>query len=356
MRLKKLINLLKKQDALPYLVSDLVNIRYLTGYTGTYAYLVVGLEESYFISDSRYEEYARSILSKPVEFVLQKDDFFDSLGKVLKRIGAKKLHLEGNSTSLSAYREMTRRVRGVRLKPGGDEVSRIRMVKDDEELGLLRRAARITDACVDHVRQIIRPGISEWDIAVEIEHFYRTHGCHRSSFDSIVASGAGSSMPHYATSMGKKIRAGEALLIDMGCEYQGYNSDLTRTMFVRSVDPRLERIYRIVRKAQEEAIRSVKPGISASRLDSAARDIIADQGYGGNFGHGLGHGIGLDVHELPAIKMNAEMKLKKNMAITIEPGIYLPGIGGVRIEDMVVITARGCEVLTSAPKDIIVIG
>jgi Xaa-Pro aminopeptidase len=356
MRLKKLINLLKREGSLPYLVSDLVNIKYLTGYAGTYAYLVVGREESFFISDSRYEEYARSILSKPVEFVLQKSDFLDCLRGVLKRMGARTLHLEGSSTPLSAYRGMTRSMRGVRLKPGGDEVSRIRMVKDDEELLLLRQAARITDACVDHLREIVRPGISEWDVAVEIEHFYRTHGCRRSSFDSIVASGAGSSMPHYATSMSKKISAGEVLLIDMGCEYQGYNSDLTRTMFVRSVDPRLERVYRIVKKAQEEAIRSVKPGISVSRLDAAARDIIADEGYGDNFGPGLGHGIGLDVHEPPAIKKKAGMKLKKNMAITIEPGIYLPGIGGVRIEDMVVVTARGCEVLTSAPKDIVVIG
>src|SRR3990172_1339441 len=172
MRLKKFVNLLKKIGAFPYLVADLKNIRYLTGYTGTYAYLVVGREESYFISDSRYEEYARSILPETVAFVLQKNDFFDSLKAVLKRLGTKVLYLEASSTSLSVYRSMAKRLRGIRLKPGGEEVNRIRMIKDDEELALLRRAARITDACVEHLRGIIRPGVGEWDIAVEIEHFY----------------------------------------------------------------------------------------------------------------------------------------------------------------------------------------
>lgn len=355
MRLKKLIQALKKKGRLPYLICDLVNIRYLTGYSGTYAYLIVGQNISYFISDSRYEEYARSILPKPFEFILQKNEFLETMKIVLKRLGSKELYLEEHSTALSVFQNMKKNIKGVNFRPGGDEVNQIRMVKDDDEIAVLRQAAGITDACVEHLRRFIRPGIVEWDIAVEIEHFYRTHGCSKGSFDCIVASGAGSSMPHYVTSMEKKVRHGEILLIDMGCEYKGYNSDLTRTMFVNSINPALERIYLIVKKAQEEALRSVRPGISVGKLDAVARTIIAEAGYGDNFGHGLGHGIGLEVHELPAIK-KGDLKLKKNMAVTIEPGIYLPGIGGVRIEDMAVVTAEGCEVLTGSTKDIIVIG
>jgi len=265
------------------------------------------------------------------------------------------LYLEEHSTPLSVYQNIKKSIRNITFKPGGDEVNRIRMVKDEEEIALLRVAASITDACVEHLRNFIKPGIVEWDVAVEVEHFYRTHGCKKQSFECIIASGPGSSMPHYATSTEKKVRPGEVLLIDMGCDYKGYNSDLTRTMFVTSIDPALERVYLIVKQAQEEALRSVRPGISVEKLDAVARNIITEAGFGGNFGHGLGHGIGLEVHELPAIK-KGELKLKKNMAITIEPGIYLPGTGGVRIEDMAVVTASGCEVLTRSTKDIIVIG
>lgn len=355
MRLKKLIRILHSKGTLPYLVTDLVNIRYLTGFTGSYAGMVVDGGRSYFISDSRYEEYARSIMPKSVEFVLQKNDFLDSLKSVLKKNGSKELYLEEHATPFSVYRNMKRNLRGVKLLPGGDEVNSVRMVKDEDEIAILRQAAKVTDACVEHLKKIIRPGDGEWDIAVEIEHFYRKHGCRKTSFDSIIASGHGSSMPHYATSLEKKVRAGEVILIDMGCEYQGYNSDLTRTMFVSSIDPALERIYRIVQQAQEAAVQAVRPGITVGALDAAARDIITEAGYGDRFGHSLGHGIGMEVHELPAIKAG-DLKLKKNMAITIEPGIYLPGTGGVRIEDMVVVTGTGREILTKSSKDIIVIG
>jgi Xaa-Pro aminopeptidase len=355
MRLKRLVRSLKEKGTLPYLVTDLVNIRYLTGFAGSYANLVIGRDRSYFISDSRYEEYARSILPKSVEFVLQKNDFLDSLIEVLKRTGTRELFIEEHSTPLSVYRNMQRHIKKVKLTPGGDEVNMARMIKDDDEIGILRQAAKITDACVEHLRKIIRPGDGEWDISVEIEHFYRRHGCRKSSFDCIIASGSGSSMPHYETSMGKKVRAGDVILIDMGCEYLGYNSDLTRTMFVNSVDPALEQVYRIVMEAQAAAVQAVRPGITTGKLDAVARDIITSAGYGDRFGHSLGHGIGMEVHELPAIK-KGDLKLKRNMVLTIEPGIYIPGVGGVRIEDMVAVTAKGSEVLTRSSKDIIILG
>ncbi len=354
MRIKKLRNNLRKEGKFPYLVSDLNNIRYLTGYTGSFAYLVVDARKSFFITDSRYEEYARTLLTGDMELVLLKKDIFSTVKGIVKDLGMKKLYLEEHSLPLSNYLEMNRQLRGVRLLPGRDEVNIIRMIKDEGEIDILRKAAGITDRCVDHLKGVIKPGITEWDISIEIENFYKRNGCRRTSFNSIVASGRGSSMPHYETSFERKIEKGDIVLIDMGCEYMGYNSDLTRTMFVGSIDPLFEAIYAIVRRAQESAVAAVKPGITVGKLDSITRNIISHEGYGDNFGHSLGHGVGLEVHELPAVKQGP-LRLRKNMTITIEPGIYIPGKGGIRIEDMVLVTDRGHEVLTHSSKDIIIL-
>ncbi|PKL40674.1 MAG: hypothetical protein CVV44_03460 [Spirochaetae bacterium HGW-Spirochaetae-1] len=354
-RLSRAIHTLKKKARLPYLVTDICNIRYLTGFSGSYAWLLLNEGRSFFISDSRYEEYARSILPKSVAFTLQKGDIFSLLKGMIKDNGFQQVYLEEQALTLSTYLQMRKELRGTKIIPGENEINILRMEKDATELPILRKAAEITDRCFNHLLKFIKPGIYEWDIAVEIEHFYRQNGCRKTSFDSIVASGHGSSMPHYETSMKKKVRAGDVILIDMGCTYEGYNSDLTRTIFLNSIDAEIEKIYHIVREAQEQAIAAVRAGITTGKLDSAARDYIASRGYGENFGHSLGHGLGMEVHELPAIKKNGSLRLKKNMAITIEPGIYLPGLGGVRIEDMVLVTSRGHEVLTGSNKDIIVI-
>jgi Xaa-Pro aminopeptidase len=355
----KRINHLKRElntkKLFPYFISDLNNIRYLTGFTGTYGFMLVDRKETFFISDSRYSEYARSLVAGFAEFLLPGDDLNMTLKGLLKRLNSKNLFLEEHSLTLSVYNVMKKSLRGIKLEPGGSEVNSIRMVKDDGEINLIDKAAELTDKCFKYLTAAIRPGMTEWDIAVEIENFYRKNGCRSSSFDAIVASGTGSSMPHYETSMKKKIEKGDALLIDMGCIYQGYNSDLTRTIFINSVDKEIEKIYGIVQEAQESAIEAVRPGISTGKLDTIARDIITERGYGEMFGHSLGHGLGVEVHELPAVRKNGDIRLKKNMVITIEPGIYLPGIGGVRIEDMVIVTGRGCRVMTQSPKDIIVI-
>ena len=222
-------------------------------------------------------------------------------------------------------------------------------------MAMIRRAVDLADQCFSHILGLIKPGVVEWDLAVEIDYFYRRRGCSGTSFDSIVASGKGSSMPHYATSTTKRIESGDMILIDMGCVYEGYNSDLTRTVFLHKVDPRFREIYGIVLRAQEAAENAVRPGVTTGALDRKARDLIASEGYGGYFGHSLGHGVGLDVHELPAVKTGGEFKLKKNGVITVEPGIYLPGEGGVRIEDMVLVTSGGREILTKSDKSIIIL-
>lgn len=355
MRLGKLVRQLAKEGRLPYFISSLPNIDYLTGFKGSYAYLVVDEKKSYFISDSRYQEYAEKILPAGVEFRLQKDDFVQSIKTVLDDAGIRRLFLEEHALPLSTYHLLRDGLGRIKLERGGDAVNSLRVVKDEGEIGVLREAAAITDRCMAHLAGFIRPGVTEWDVSNEIESFYRTHGCRKTSFTSIVASGSGSSMPHYVTSLEKKIAAGDVVLVDMGCHYQGYNSDLTRTVFVGSIDDRMKRIYGVVREAQERAVSAVKPGITAGKLDSIARGIIGKQGFGGNFGHSLGHGVGLDVHELPAIRPKSAVRIKANSVITIEPGIYLPDVGGVRIEDMVLVTARGHEVLTKFTKDIVVV-
>lgn len=355
MRIRKLKQGLKRQNKFPYLIADLVNIRYLTGFRGSNGFLLVNGDRSYFISDSRYEEYARSILPRGVEFVLQKSAFTGALKEVMKRTGGRRMFVEEHAITLSQIQLFKKELRGIRILPGGDEVNLIRLVKEEGEIDVIRKAVTLADDCFRHLLKMIRPGMLEWDLAVEIEYFYRKHGCRRSSFDSIVAAGKGSSMPHYATSMTRRLRRGDILMIDMGCEYDGYNSDLTRTVFLHSVAADFEMIYGIVRRAQERALKALRPGITAGQVDKTARDVISGEGYDWAFGHSLGHGVGLEVHELPAVKPGSGLKLKKNMVITIEPGIYIPGRGGVRIEDMALVTGRGCEILTESPKDIIIL-
>ena len=355
MKIRKFRSKLLENDCFPYLVCDLFNIRYLTGFTGSSAYMLFDGERTYFISDSRYREYAESILPRGCEFILLEGNISFTLKMLLKRLGLKRLFLEEHSMTLSQFTEIRSSLRGVKIEWTEGIVNRLRMVKDSEEIEYLRKAAEIADMCYSHLLGMIKPGITEWDVAVEIEFFYRRNGCRKSSFDAIVASGSGSSMPHYETSMKKCIEHGDVLLIDMGCNYEGYNSDLTRTLFVGRVDPALETIYTIVREAQQMAVDAVCPGIDTGRLDGIARDHIARAGYGEYFGHSLGHGFGLEVHELPAVRSNGEEILRKNMTITIEPGIYVPGLGGVRIEDMVLVTARGNEILTRSSKELIVI-
>ena len=353
-RLKKLKSGLKKNGLLPYLITDLTNIRYLTGFSGSYARMIIDDKRSFFISDARYEEYAASLLPSSISFMLQKENPFRLISSLLKAEKRKALFLEEHALTLSEYQQLKMMCRGVKIISGGDEVNLLRMVKDKDEIRIIRDAAGIADRCVDHIKRFIKPGLTEWDVAVEIELFYRKNGCRKTSFDSIVAAGPGSSMPHYQTGMKRKIGKGDVLLIDMGCEYRGYNSDLTRTMFINSINPLFEKIYGIVLRAQLAACEAVKPGVTTGRLDGIARKIIGTEGYGEQFGHSLGHGIGMEVHELPAIKAGS-LKLKKSMVITIEPGIYVPGSGGVRIEDMVLVTASGGEILTNASKDITVI-
>ena len=355
MRLEQCIRQLREEGHLPYLISSLKNIKYLTGFAGSYGYLLLADDKTFFISDSRYEEYAQSILPSGVTFILQQKDIYTEIKKLCAASPVQKLFLEEHSVPLSSYFELARELSGIELLPGGDVVNRLRIVKDESEIELLRRAAQLTDECVTHLVNTIRLGITEWDIAVEIEYFYRTRGAAGTSFETIVASGAGSSMPHYKTSMTKKIEHGDAILIDMGCMLDGYNSDITRTFFMGEVPQGLDDVYSIVYQAQAAGVKAVCAGALCGDVDLAARSVIAAAGFGERFGHSTGHGVGLDVHEFPAVKKDGAAVLEPGSVITVEPGIYIPGEGGVRIEDMVLVARGGCEVLTHSSRELLVL-
>ncbi|MDY6969375.1 MAG: Xaa-Pro peptidase family protein [Spirochaetota bacterium] len=354
MRLQNLRENLKENNLFPYLTSNLTNIFYLTGFVGTYAHLIVDDGKTFFITDSRYQEYARSILPNNIDFILQKKNLAKALLIAQKKMGNKIFFVDQN-IPLSLYLLIKEELNNLDIKPGGDQINRIRAIKDEEELINIRKAVQIADNCFTKILEIIKPGICEWDISVEIEYYFHKNGCKRSAFDTVVASGKGSSMPHYETSMTKKIDNGDILLIDMGCEYNGYNSDMTRTVFLGNVKPEFKKIYRIVKDAQEKAISSAKQGITTGKLDRIARSQISKEGFGSAFGHSLGHGVGLEVHEIPTVRTADKYKLKKNVVITIEPGIYIPNSGGVRIEDMIIIKENDCELLTKSSKGIIIL-
>ncbi len=353
-RLEKLRKNLAKKDNFPYFVANIINVSYLTGFGGTYGNLIVDRDRIIFITDPRYEEYAAGALPDPVELFVQRKNLFLTIKDALKSIRKKTLYFEP-LISVAAFNSIKKEMKGIRLIAAEDEVSPVRAVKDAGEIEIIKKAVAIADNCFNHMLKFIRPGMLEWDISVEIENYYRKNGCRRSSFDTIAASGKGTSMPHYSTSMKKRVEHGDIMMIDMGCEYCGYNSDLTRTVFVGKITPEFRKIYNIVKKAQTAAIAAVRGGVSAGGLDRIARSIIEKEGYGKCFGHGLGHGIGLEVHEMPSLKIGSSYKIKKNTVFTIEPGIYIPESGGVRIEDVVLATESGCEVLTGSSKEIIII-
>ena len=279
---------------------------------------------------------------------------YQIINELVKNQGWKQIYVEDHFLTLDMFNALADTV-PAKVLAGGNPCRDLRVVKDNDELKLLRKAASVTDNCLEHLCGIIKPGLIEWDVAVEIEHYYRTHGATGSSFEPIVASGKNSSMPHHETSMTKKIASGDTLLIDMGCVYEGYNSDLTRTLFVGDISGTMRDIYGIVNNARQAAIDSAFAGATTGKLDMIARTIISDAGYGDRFGHSLGHGVGLDVHEHPRVKGEDDFVLPAGSVITIVPGIYIPGVGGVRIEDLVHLTENGPELLSKSPREIRII-
>jgi len=328
----------------PLLVSDPVNVRYLCGLDSSNAALVVEPERVRLFTDFRYAESARAV--EGVEFVETKRDLFQSLAEELTgRMGFE-------ATSVTYERHARLHAGGLDLVPTYGAVEELRAVKDDGELEALRRASEITSKAMEEFSKEDFIGRTERDLAWRMEQLQREIGGEAASFSTVVASGPNSAKPH-ATPGDREIQAGEIVLVDTGCIVDGYCSDCTRTFATGSLPDELHRAYEVCLEAQLEGLDAVRPGASGPGVDAAARDRIEAAGFGDAFGHGLGHGVGLLVHESPRLARESRDTLEERMVVTVEPGVYLTGLGGIRIEDLVVVRDGDPKVLTSFTKDLI---
>jgi Xaa-Pro aminopeptidase len=343
----------QKLDAM--LVTQAENRRYLSGFTGSAGYLFITATQAHLATDSRYWE---QVGQQAADFALAKIEAGKSnqlFADLVRAAGATRVGYEAGDLTVATYRELQKALRPdraraiARLVPTKGLVEGLRAIKDAAELALIEQAVALGDAAFAYGVRRMQPGMTEKQAAWEIERYLREHGAEGVAFELIVASGPNGAMPHAQPSE-RVIQAGEPIVIDMGCRIDGYNSDLTRTIVLGEPGDKFRQVYAIVLQAQLAAEAALRPGPKGKEIDAVARQIIVEAGYGDYFGHGLGHGVGLAVHEEPGLGRLGEKPLQPNMVCTIEPGIYLPGDFGVRIEDMAVVTADGCRVLTKAKK------
>ncbi len=338
---------LKEYEVDALLLVNLANIRYLAGFTGTDGALVIFSEDGCFLTDSRYSTQASTEVPHFRKVVYKEK--VSALSQVLIEKGVKTVGFEAENMTVSFFRKLSDLIPDVKLVPMGLELDNLRIIKDKAEIDCIESASEIASGSLLKVLDTLVPDISERQLALDLEIAMLKAGADDKAFDFIVASGERGALPHGKASR-KKIYLGELVTIDFGAVYQGYNSDETVTVAVGKPDQKQRKIYDIVKDAHDLALESIKPGISFKDLDAKARDYIEDKGYGNYFGHGLGHGVGLEIHEKPVVSYRGEGLVEEGMVFTIEPGIYIPGWGGVRIEDTVSVTADGCRVLTKVPK------
>jgi Xaa-Pro aminopeptidase len=332
------------------LFSNLANIRYLSGFTGSDGALLMTREGCRLLCDSRYTtQAAAEVVDGEVR---QFSDRYGLVRELVDELGVSRLGFEAAHTTVAIFTELSARLSGCELVSLGADLDQIRSCKDQDELEQLSRVARLSSDALQACLAKLRAGISEAAFAWELESEMRRRGADGRAFDFIVASGERGAMPHGRAS-DKLISSGELVTIDFGSQMNGYVSDETVTVAVGKPDRRSVEMYDVVKEAHDLAIAAVKPGISCRDLDAVARDHICRCGYGDYFGHGLGHGVGLEVHEKPVISPRSDMTVQEGMVFTIEPGIYIPGLGGVRIEDTVVVQSDGCRSLTQVPKELL---
>lgn len=333
-------------DAL--LLTRPVNLRYFSGFTGTDGVLIVTANATIFLTDSRYTTQAAEEVSADQrrEYAVQAE----GIVAVLDDFRARKVGFEAEDLTCASL-ERLRTHSGQRIEWCGLDrpLLVLRGIKDSTEIAALEQAAHLAAAAFDDIVPLLRPGIAEREIALELEFALRRHGGDEKSFELIVASGERGALPHGAASE-RCLRSGECVTIDFGLRLHGYCSDETVTLAIGQIDAELERVYDTVYQAQQSALATIRPGVPLKEIDAAARNCIAAAGYGPFFGHGLGHGVGLEVHEYPTLSPRSLDTALVGMVFTVEPGIYLPGKGGVRLEDMVVVTTDGCRKLTCIPK------
>ncbi|MFD1926587.1 M24 family metallopeptidase [Sporosarcina siberiensis] len=352
MKLNNLRTIMKEEEIDTLLITNPFNRRYMTGFTGSAGIALISLTDAVFITDFRYMEQA----AKEIEgfrIVKHEKTIIEEVVKQAQLMKSTVLGFEKDDMSFGLYELYTKEITA-QMKPMSGLVEKLRMVKNADEIVILKKAAKIADETFDHIINFIRPGITELDVSNELEMFMRKQGATSSSFSIIVASGIRSALPH-GVATNKVIESGDFVTMDYGALYDGYISDITRTISVGQPSDKLKEIYEITLAAQELAVKNIKPGMTGIEADAFARDYITSKGYGVEFGHSTGHGIGLEVHEGPGLSFRSKTVLVPNMAVTVEPGIYLPGIGGVRIEDDIIITENGNERITFSTKELLIL-
>lgn len=353
--IKQLQVALRSAQADGFLITSPVNRRYLTGFNSTDGWLLITERGAELLVDSRYIEAAQQE-AKDCE-VRQFSRIYETLRERLAAHRVKNLMIEQRETTLAAWEMLRKQLPETTLMNApalDDAIDGMRSIKTSSDLAALKRAQTITEEAFEHILGYLRPGMTEREVALELEFFMRRRGAERVSFDLIVVTGEKSSMPHGVP--GDKIIApGDFVTMDTGAVVDGMHSDMTRTVAIGSVSDEQRKVYNIVRQAQEAAIAKVCAGVSCKAVDDAARDVITQAGYGSYFGHSTGHSVGFEIHESPNFSPSSTAIAAENMVLTVEPGIYLPGRFGVRIEDMVRVTKNGCENLTHANKDLIIL-
>lgn len=337
-------------DAL--LVTHPVNRRYLSGFDGSSGLLLISSSRAYLVTDFRYLEQAEK-QAEVYTIIRRHDELYPGFDELIGQNGWRTIGFEAKQLTYDSYSEMTEKINN-KWVPLTDTVEKLRMVKSAAELAVMSKGAAQLDQAFSYLLTLIRPGMSERQLALELEIFLLRAGAEERSFKFIVASGPRGALPHGAASE-KVMEAGELVTIDFGAIFDGYATDMTRTVCLGKPDQLQLGIYELVKEAQAEAAAAVAPQKNTKEIDSVARDIIEKAGYGEYFGHGLGHGIGLETHEAPTLSQRSDTVLESGMVVTIEPGVYLPGQGGVRIEDMVCVTEAGVQSMTTSTRELITI-
>ncbi|PEJ56991.1 Xaa-Pro dipeptidase [Bacillus sp. AFS002410] len=340
----------KGLDAL--LITSTYNRRYMTNFTGSAGVALITQDKALFITDFRYIEQATS-QCVGYEIVKHEGSIPAEVAALTEKLGVSKLGFEQDYvtfTEFGSYRKVVK----AELVPVSGLIEKLRLIKTDAEISIIKEAAKIAESAFDHILGFIRQGVTELEVSNELEFFMRKLGATSSSFDTIVASGARSALPHGVASE-KVIEIGDFVTLDFGAYYKGYVSDMTRTVSVGEPKDELKKIYEIVLEAQLRGVNGIKAGITGKEADALTRDYITEKGYGEYYGHGTGHGIGLEVHEGPGVSFRSDTVLEPNMIVTCEPGIYIPNLGGVRIEDDLIVKTGGNENLMSSPKNLIIL-
>ncbi len=337
------------------IIESLENRRYFTGFPSSAGLLFLSKKGSVFLADFRYIEAARKAVNCcEVEELkaLEKQ-----LPELAKRFACKKLAFETDRLTVARAKKLSRFLGDISLSESGQVanlISQLRELKTKEEVEKVKKAQRIAEKAFEHILTFIKVGKSEMEVALELDYFMLKNGAEALSFNTIVAGGKNSSKPH-AVPGDYRLKAGDFITIDFGALYEGYHSDMTRTLALGFVDGKKQELYQTVLSAQIAGLEALKPGLSCQAADRVCRGIIEKAGYGENFGHGTGHGVGIEIHEGPTLSSVGKGELKAGQIVTVEPGIYLPGAFGVRIEDMALITEKGSENLTKTPKELLML-